>query len=124
VPRSAPWPETALVAAAAARRGRWLVTRAPVVAAGASSGVCTCEWHRDAEDEAGKQTGDELAPAEPRHAGSPPLRVPQPRVPQPLPRDAGTRNGSCKPTPLPTHRQCAGVRQKDLAEKRSKRRAV
>lgn len=80
VPPSAPWPETTLVAAAAARRGRWLVPRAPVVAAGASAGVRAREWHRDAEDDAGKQTGDELAPAQPQNAGSPPLRAPQPAV--------------------------------------------
>jgi hypothetical protein len=92
------------VAAAAARRGRWLVTRAPVVAAGASSGVRGCEWHRDAKDDAGKQTGNELAPAEPQHAGSPPLRR---SAPQPSPHYARTRNGSGELTPLPTHRQCA-----------------
>jgi hypothetical protein len=80
------------------------VTRAPVVAAGASSGVRACEWHRDAKDDPGKQTGNELAPAEPQHAGSPPLRR---SAPQPSPHYARTRNGSGELTPLPTHRQCA-----------------
>jgi hypothetical protein len=56
------------VAAAAARRGRWLVTWAPAVAAGASSRIGPCEWHGGAKDDADKNTRNELPPTEVAHA--------------------------------------------------------
>jgi hypothetical protein len=61
-------PTTALVATAAVRRRWWLVTRAPVVAAGASSGVCTRKRHPDTKDDAGKHTRNELPLFELQHA--------------------------------------------------------
>jgi hypothetical protein len=68
-----------LVVTAAARRGRWLVTRAAVVAPGPTSGVGWRERHRDTEDDAGKRARDELALAEPAHdAHLPPRSAPEP----------------------------------------------
>jgi hypothetical protein len=65
------------VAAVVVRWGRWLVTRAPVVAAGTATGIRARERHTDAEDDARKQTRYELPPAELPHVLTS-LRVPQP----------------------------------------------
>src|SRR5918995_5683796 len=66
---------TALVVTAAARRRRWLVTRAPVVAAGASSGVRSGERHPDTKNDAGKHTCKELPLAQFEHAAHLPSAV-------------------------------------------------
>lgn len=67
-PRDSPMWNARLVAAASARRGRWLVTRAPVVAARAASGVGPREGHPDTNEEAGEHTRNELPPTELPHA--------------------------------------------------------
>jgi hypothetical protein len=81
------------VAAVVIRRRRWLVARAPVIAAGSSSGVRTCEWHGDSKDHAGEQTRDDLAPAELPHAAHLPSAF---RAPSIGARDEGTRNGAAR----------------------------
>jgi hypothetical protein len=80
---------TALVVTAAARRWRWLVTRAPVVAAGASSGVRSGERHPDTKNDAGKKTCKELSLAQFEHAAHLPSAV-RARA---LAGYAGRRNG-------------------------------
>jgi hypothetical protein len=60
----APPREAALVAAVVIRWGRRLVSRTAVVAAWASSGVRSCEWHPDTKDDAGERTRNELPRAE------------------------------------------------------------
>jgi hypothetical protein len=60
--------ETALAAAVVIRWGRRLVSGTAVVAPGATSGVCPREGHTDTEEDAGKETRDQLPHAELAHA--------------------------------------------------------
>jgi hypothetical protein len=88
------------VAAAAARRRRWLVTWAPVVAAGASSRVGPREWHGDAKDDADKNTRNELPPTEVAHAAHLLSAV----CAEASARKGGRRNGTPEVTTLPPQR--------------------
>jgi hypothetical protein len=81
------------VAAVVIRRRRWLVARAPVIAAGSTSGIRTCEWHSDSKDHAGEQTRNDLAPAELPHAAHLPSAF---RAQSIGARDEGTRNGAAR----------------------------
>lgn len=79
--------ESALVAAASAWWRRWLVTRAPVVASGPSSGVGPREWHTGRKEHAGKHTRNELPLTELEHAAHSLLRS----APEPQPVNGNTK---------------------------------